>query len=149
MPTCYVCRKKKPTAEFALRKGTERHKNCKACKREYNKKWYQRNRSSHLQAVLKNSRRYYKELSLWIRGLKDRPCTDCKKKYPYYVMHFDHLGRARKEGHISRMVASRLPKEKIEAELRKCELVCANCHAERTHRRRKKMAYELDAGEAF
>ena len=47
-------------------------------------------------------------------------------------MQFDHLRD--KKYHISTLVNSNNFK-KLEAELEKCEVVCANCHAERTFQR--------------
>lgn len=88
---------------------------------------------------LKNKQRYIanavaarEKLRVFMREKKDMPCTDCGIKYPYYVMQFDHLRD--KEYHISTLVNSNNIK-KLEAELAKCEVVCANCHAERTYRR--------------
>lgn len=68
-----------------------------------------------------------------IRELKARPCTDCGVSYPWYVMEFDHLRD--KEMDISKMMRRRMAWDKIEAELAKCELVCANCHRERSYLR--------------
>jgi 5-methylcytosine-specific restriction endonuclease McrA len=72
------------------------------------------------------------EFDLNIQEKKDRPCSDCGIKYPYYVMQFDHLND--KKYPISKLVNSNNMK-KLELELAKCEVVCANCHAERTHQR--------------
>lgn len=67
---------------------------------------------------------------------KSAPCTDCGVSYPPYVMQFDHLDSATKKFNISE-VALLLPSESVlRAELTKCELVCANCHAERTYQRK-------------
>ncbi len=70
----------------------------------------------------------------FIRDLKEEnPCTDCGIKYSYYVMHFDHIGDDKK------FSIAQYPSHNMQAllkELKKCELVCGNCHAERTHRRR-------------
>ena len=63
------------------------------------------------------------------------PCLDCGKKYPHYVMHYDHLRD--KMGDLAHMV-QRESLTRILAEIEKCELVCANCHAIRTHVRRIK-----------
>lgn len=68
-----------------------------------------------------------------IQRLKDAPCTDCGNKYPYWVMQFDHV-RGVKVGDISRLVANRQLKKALE-EIKKCDLVCANCHADRTYKR--------------
>lgn len=69
----------------------------------------------------------------WYNQLKSGPCLDCKVSYPPYVMHFDHV----KEGKIADLcsLVRTCSKSKILEEIDKCELVCANCHAERTHQR--------------
>jgi hypothetical protein len=46
-------------------------------------------------------------------------------------MHWDHLPGYEKLGCVSEMVGNRSRKTTI-AELKKCELVCANCHVLRT-----------------
>ena len=62
-----------------------------------------------------------------------QPCTDCGVPYPYYVMDWDHIKD--KKFNVSRMGS--LGSEKlILEEIAKCELVCSNCHRERTHKRK-------------
>lgn len=68
-----------------------------------------------------------------IQKLKDSPCVDCGETYPYYVMQFDHV-RGDKIRHVSKMVL--FSPDTILAEIAKCDLVCANCHAVRTFLRR-------------
>jgi hypothetical protein len=46
-------------------------------------------------------------------------------------MHWDHLPEYQKVGCISEMVVNR-PRTVVLEELKKCELVCANCHVLRT-----------------
>lgn len=97
-----------------------------ACQRAH----YKRNRK---QRMVLNKTRMFETASL-IRKLKDnQPCVDCGDRYPYYVMDFDHL-------HSKKLNPSYIPKmgwcmERIQEELDKCELVCSNCHRERTHKR--------------
>lgn len=69
-----------------------------------------------------------------VQEAKSRPCTDCGISYPYYVMQFDHLDAGTKEFNVSAGV-TRASHERLLAEIAKCEVVCANCHAERTHQR--------------
>lgn len=70
----------------------------------------------------------------WIRELKEEPCLDCGERFPHYVMDFDHRDGEQKEGIISRL-ANQLSVRRLEAELKKCDLVCANCHRMRTFMR--------------
>lgn len=81
---------------------------------------------------LEKNKRARERKSEYLRELRDNPCTDCGQNYPWYVMEFDHL----RDKHLplSRMVSASW--KQIYAELEKCELVCANCHAVRTHNRR-------------
>lgn len=60
---------------------------------------------------------------------KSVPCADCGIQYPPYVMDFDHV-RGEK------IAAPGLLYTQVEAfqiEIAKCEVVCANCHRERTY----------------
>ena len=66
-----------------------------------------------------------------IRRMKNGPCVDCGVQYPYWIMHFDHV-RGKKEFNIS---ARRTSAPAALSEIMKCDLVCANCHADRTYRR--------------
>lgn len=62
-------------------------------------------------------------------------CTDCGYNAHPQALHFDHIpGRGEKLFNIGAYVHCSW--EKIEAEIAKCEVVCANCHAVRTHTRR-------------
>lgn len=104
---------------------------CRTAIRDYQRK----RRSENPEAKAKNLEYVNKRLASlreYVIELKDRPCTDCNVKYPYYVMQFDHLGLEEKAFDISRLPS----KKAIDTEVKKCELVCANCHAVRTFQRR-------------
>jgi hypothetical protein len=70
----------------------------------------------------------------FVNKQKDKPCTDCGVKYPSHVMDFDHC-RGEKYLGISEMVSMVYTEEKLLEEIAKCDVVCANCHRERTHKR--------------
>jgi hypothetical protein len=71
----------------------------------------------------------------FIREVKDQPCTDCGTRYPFYVMHFDHRPDAPKLFNVGTGV-DRVGWDMLRAEVAKCDVVCANCHAMRTWQRR-------------
>lgn len=74
-------------------------------------------------------------LSKLVAELKEAsPCVDCNKSYPWYVMQYDHRQGVIKEDNVSQLV-SIASKKKTLAEIDKCDLVCANCHAVRTYKR--------------
>jgi predicted HNH restriction endonuclease len=67
---------------------------------------------------------------------KAKPCRGCGIQYPPHVMDFDHLDDAEKLDDVSRF--TRFTKKKLLTEIAKCDVVCSNCHRERTHRRRQR-----------
>lgn len=70
----------------------------------------------------------------FLESLKAKGCTDCKLIYPPYVMEFDHA-RGEKLFNISMSLSKPMSKEKLLAELEKCDVVCCNCHAIRSYKR--------------
>lgn len=68
-----------------------------------------------------------------IRAIKSTtPCADCGRQYPFYVMQFDHRPGEVKLGALSKMQHSSYSWQTLQQEINKCDVVCANCHAERT-----------------
>lgn len=68
-----------------------------------------------------------------VNELKNNPCTDCGIKYPSYVMQWDHLDPSTKVKGINELIRQSANWAMILKEINKCQLVCANCHAERTY----------------
>ena len=66
-------------------------------------------------------------------SFKARRCADCGIQYPSYVMQFDHV-RGTKEFTISERTDMR--EARVISEIAKCDVVCANCHSERTYTRK-------------
>lgn len=60
-------------------------------------------------------------------------CKDCGENYPYWMMDFDHLGD--KEFNIGSFQSKISTIEMVQKEIEKCDVVCANCHRNRTHLR--------------
>jgi predicted transcriptional regulator len=87
------------------------------------------------QKTRQRSQKRREEVRDIIRTFKqNKVCPDCNVSYPYYVMDFDHISDNKIES-ISKM-ANWFPIKEIIEEIDKCEVVCANCHRERTHRRK-------------
>jgi 5-methylcytosine-specific restriction endonuclease McrA len=85
--------------------------------------------------IKERKRKHKEEMRSWVRELKSTtPCADCQLLFPYYVMDFDHVTDD-KEKAISVAMNQGWSKSKLEEEIAKCELVCANCHRQRTHQR--------------
>lgn len=74
-----------------------------------------------------------------IQLIKSQPCADCGGTFDPVCMDFDHLDPTAKEFNISEAAASgNVGWERIEAEIAKCEVVCANCHRLRSKNRGRK-----------
>lgn len=67
-----------------------------------------------------------------IEKIKSAPCTDCKNTFHPVAMQFDHRTGTQKLFNIGERYAS-VPEDVLMEEIAKCDLVCANCHAVRTH----------------
>ena len=68
-----------------------------------------------------------------LENLKSGPCVDCGVRYPPYVMDFDHRDPAQKQFSIAKADDQTSSIKIVLAEIAKCDLVCANCHRERTY----------------
>ena len=98
-------------------------------RKEAQRDWYLR----HKKFMLLKNRRRRQEIREFIHNLKDKPCDDCNKKYPFYVLDYDHKDRKDKDFDIGSAPRRRMGKDRILKEIAKCELVCANCHRIRTY----------------
>lgn len=76
-----------------------------------------------------------KEFHETLDKLKDGPCIDCNNRFNPWQMDFDHRPGEEKEFSISDGLKSKDCIAKLHAEVAKCDLVCANCHRDRTHGR--------------
>lgn len=103
---------------------------CTQCNNEYGRANYKANKERYF----KQAKDRDKQLDELINSYKDRPCTDCGIKYPPYVMDLDHVDPSNKFLKLSTMRRRRMSFDLIKEELVKCEVVCANCHRERTNK---------------
>lgn len=106
---------------------------CKQCDAKHRAEVYS-TRSHHRDNIARSNLKHTRELRKLVEEYKtNKPCVDCGVIYPPYVMDFDHLDPTTKVDKISRLAAQTTSKEKLLAEIAKCDLVCANCHRERTY----------------
>lgn len=79
----------------------------------------------------RNTRSRWRERREWLNTLKmERGCIDCGFNSHPAALHFDHRDPSMKVMAISKMLSFSM--EKILAEIEKCDVRCANCHAIRT-----------------
>lgn len=138
MKTCGSCQVEKPPTDFA-RKGKGYCSKCRSCQKQYWSEWYANpeNKAQHIATSRRHSKRDKREFAAVIAGMKAKPCADCGREYPPYIMDFDHLPGMQKVSNVCKMLSEGRAKKAVLDEISKCEVVCANCHRERTHKRRQ------------
>ena len=80
-------------------------------------------RLAHKDRLRKKIWQIKKELGCEICGYNEHPAA----------LQFDHLEPSNKEFTISRAISDSIAWQRIEAEIEKCRVLCANCHAIHTH----------------
>jgi hypothetical protein len=129
--TCSVCKIKKQPKDFNLKSsnpdGLQRI--CRICSNKASKKYYQKNKDKHIKNTSLNREKYYKRNREYVYNLLlNSCCIDCGISDPI-VLEFDHIKDKVKD--ISKMIVGYSMKS-LKNEIKKCEIVCANCHRRRT-----------------
>lgn len=140
--TCRVCNVSKPMTDFPYRSqsaGT-RQWICLVCQRDVARAWYLRRVPGAKRLTGYGTRLRESLITRVDAYLLGHPCVDCGERDPR-LLDFDHLRD--KVDDVATMVCNARPWSEIEAEIEKCEVRCANCHARRTaaQRRTYKLAF--------
>lgn len=123
--TCGRCRRERSFSHFN-RAGDGLQHWCRDCFREY----FRARGELHLRQVKESTRRRTAAACALVRArLIAEACVDCGED-EIAVLEFDHVRD--KRGGLARMAHEGAELEEIEAELAKCEVVCASCHRRRT-----------------
>jgi hypothetical protein len=76
---------------------------------------------------------------VWLyQYLSEHPCVDCGESDPV-VLEFDHV--AKKWHDVTRLTSMSL--KRIQEEIAKCEVCCANCHTRRTAQRANTIRWQM------
>lgn len=105
---------------------------CRECQRAYMRAHYEANRPYYLAKARRSNDKRLASFRQLLRDLKSVPCADCNATFPPYVMDFDHVGDDKL---INVSMAVKVGRRRLLAEVAKCEVVCANCHRQRTQDR--------------
>jgi hypothetical protein len=121
-----------------------RQARCRDCRRA----WYTANTAAHKVNTARRTRtgrdRYAKRLFAY---LAEHPCVDCGEP-DVRLLEFDHLDGSTKLGDVATLVGQLAAWSRIEAEIAKCDVCCANCHRLRTAARgdQRRHRYEVARG---
>lgn len=89
-------------------------------------------REYYLAKAKEENARYRQFVRELLAEWKAVPCADCKQVFPPWAMDFDHVS-GKKLFNVSE--AAKLGRKRLIEEAAKCEIVCANCHRQRTRSR--------------
>lgn len=98
----------------------------------YGKTHYERNKQAYIQ---KTKERQLRNLKFLNDLRKQSQCIDCGES-DYRVLDFDHLPEFKKEKNVYDGARHGWSIEKLQKEIAKCEVRCANCHRIKTWERR-------------
>lgn len=123
--------------ENELSKTVTRCANCHRIK-TYQEKKLARKKDEDLTLSYRNWRAKKDVLYKWINEMKSTEgCVICKNQ-DFRCLDFDHVDPSTKNFAISSIMFRSLPDKKaIEEELKKCQVLCANCHMIRTYEQSK------------
>lgn len=132
--TCTKCGIEKPLDESPKKNPVRYLSHCKECSRAYIRNHYSRNKEYYLQkARLRNKILIDENRARIFEYLSHHPCVDCGESDPR-VLEFDHVTGTKKKD-IARMVREN-EWFRIEEEIAKCVVRCANCHRRHSHQSR-------------
>jgi hypothetical protein len=127
---CNGCGFNRRRDEFTLKNSrtNQRHSQCRICCRRRAKDHYQRNRAAYIQRNRRNNPlQRQRNAALVYEYLLVHPCMLCGESDPV-VLEFNHADARTKVANISDLIQSGCSIERINGEIAKCEVACANCH---------------------
>ena len=130
MKVCILCNKKKTLNEYY--KPT--HSKCKTCTLQYNKEYVTKHRINNPDLYKAYNKTYnkkiYKETKEIVNSIKQK--SGCKKcgEQRYWILDFHHVDPTKKEHGISTLQYN---SNVLKQELKKCIVLCKNCHSDFHH----------------
>jgi len=131
---CDTCKKKKDLSEFNKNKSRldgYQHR-CKECRSLFFKEDYLKHKEKYL---AKNQKRRM-DWKNWLYGLKLK-CEKCEETHPW-CLEFHHKDKKEKEFSMYKITGNQAFSEKwkivVLEEIKKCSILCANCHRKEHHK---------------
>ena len=97
--------------------------------RAYGRDYYRRNRLHLLAKQAEKNKKLRERQRQWLIDYKKGlACVRCGESHPA-TLQFHHRNQQEKEFEIGLYTALGLSKARLLAEIEKCDVICANCHA--------------------
>lgn len=92
--------------------------------KEYQKVWYKKHKTTHQKRMKGNRER----IRLWFAEYKSKlKCELCGFSH-VAALDFHHIDALDKDKNLSQMVGLSTSIPKIKEEIKKCQVLCSNCH---------------------
>lgn len=129
MKICTFCGIELSLSRFATNKTKKDglQSQCRQCQKDYRKRHYEKNRQKYIDKADRWRKEQKIKLIAW---LKTKSCVDCGNT-DFRVFEFDHKDRSQKQFNISNQ-NGKISFDQLMKEIKKCDVVCANCHRIRT-----------------
>ena len=132
--TCPRCEIIKTGAEFAKNRsrpdGLDTY--CKECRRNLDRDRYQRSDKRRRYLAESNSKQRDKNQRFVTRYLRNKQCIECGFDNSI-ALDFDHVNPDQKTLAVSEMANTSYSIQRIKQEIRKCRILCSNCHRIHTY----------------
>ena len=124
---CPKCNELKTAEDFgeSTKRSDGLQIHCRSCRKAYNKERYLKDKSFRDKVADRRNRVRNKALTLVSRYKRFCGCKICGEKEPI-ALDLHHLDPSVKEDNPSSMIGGSI--ERLKAEVRKCVVLCANCH---------------------
>jgi hypothetical protein len=100
----------------------------KDASRAARRRWYYRHKAQAIAQSTVNRNRRDPILRQWLNDYKAKlGCSHCPETHPA-CLEFHHKDPANKELELSRAASNGWSIERLQQEIAKCEVLCANCH---------------------
>lgn len=133
MKTCTKCMESLPEDQFHW-KNKEKGKRiarCRTCSAVWSKAHYQRNKDMYVRKAQRWNTQAKSDAFDYVTDyLSTHPCVDCGEE-DLVVLEFDHV-RGTKKHDVSSIMQGSYGVAAVKAEIEKCDVRCANCHARKT-----------------
>ncbi len=126
LKVCSKCGEDKKLSEFNKRNASKDGYayQCRECCRANLRSHYDRNKTYYYD---RNTRRRKEKSLLW-KSIKSKlKCERCGENHPA-TLDFHHLDPTEKENSVSQLALQGASEQRLQEEVEKCIILCANCH---------------------
>ena len=139
--SCTKCKKGLPIDMFnwSNKSKGRRESECKVCGRKRHREYHKKNPEV---GRIRARRNRHRNRQLVLDYMLEHPCINCGEADPL-VLEFDHRDPSEKSFCISNACSRKRSLNVIKEEIKKCDVLCANCHRRKTAKQFRYFNYKV------